>query len=54
MPSNTPDGRKRNVPFILLSISVWFIAGPIGFLAALLWQGAVIGWTYAMDLMERA
>lgn len=49
------DGTKdRMLWFIVLSLVLWAIPFVIGFAAALLWQGLVIGWQTCIDFMGRA
>jgi hypothetical protein len=48
------NAMKRNYLFIFLSLVVWSVPIAIGFLAALVWQGLVIGWASCHDLTEKS
>lgn len=51
--SSTPREQWRRLPGVVLHLLVWAVPMCLGFLAFLIWQGLVIGWSYAESFSER-
>lgn len=46
--------KKRKLWFIVPTVLLWSLPMVVGFLAALTWQGLVVGWRTYVSLMRDA
>ena len=51
--TDTPYGEPQRMAVRIMYLLLWLVPGLLGFVAGILYQGIVIGWKSAMDLLDR-